>query len=86
MGTIARIFVTYRPLRFFTYVSVGFALPGWPLGPRFVYHYVNGQSSGKVQSLLPATLLIRTGFLMLVAGLLADPIGVNGKLGESAWN
>src|SRR5690606_30187168 len=81
-GTIVRIFITYRPLRFFAVVAALFTIPGLFLGGRFVYYYFAGSGEGKVQSLILAALLIGVGFLMLTVGLLADLISVNRKLLE----
>lgn len=80
--TIVRIFITYRPLRFFMFVSAVFAAPGVFLGLRFLYYYASGGGGGKVQSLILAALLIGIAFLMLMVGLLADLISVNRKLLE----
>jgi glycosyltransferase involved in cell wall biosynthesis len=80
--TIFRIFITYRPLRFFVCAALLFALPGIVLGLRFLYHYVAGEGQGMVQSLLLATLLVGIGFLLAVVGLLADLIAVNRNLLE----
>jgi glycosyltransferase involved in cell wall biosynthesis len=82
VGTIFRIFITYRPFRFFATVSFLFAVPGTLLGLRFLYHYAAGQGQGMIQSLILATLLVGIAFLLFVAGLLADLIAVNRNLLE----
>ena len=82
IGTIFRIFITYRPFRFFGTLAFLFVLPGAALGLRFLYYYVAGEGQGMIQSLLLATLLIGVAFLLLVAGLLADLISVNRNLLE----
>ena len=56
------------------------ALAGAALGVRFVYFYLNGQGTGKVQSLILAAILIIVGFQILVTGLVADLVGFNRKL------
>ncbi len=80
--TIFRIFITYRPFRFFTIAAFVFALPGVALGVRFLYHYLLGQGEGMIQSLLLAVLLIGIGFVLVVVGLLADLIAVNRNMLE----
>jgi glycosyltransferase involved in cell wall biosynthesis len=82
MATMLRIFVIYRPLRFFSYIAAVFILPGVLLGLRFTVHYFAGHGQGMVQSLILAALLIGLGFLMAIVGLLADMISVNRKLLE----
>ena len=88
--TILRIFITYRPFRFFAFqgvVSSGF---GFLLGLRFLFFYFTGRGSGHVQSLILAALLLGVGFFLIVAGVLADLIAVNRKMLEDLkwrlWN
>ncbi len=79
---IARIFVTYRP--FATLCAIGgfsFA-SGLLISGRFLYFYLSGDGSGHVQSLILAALLLGGGFLLGVAGIIADLISVNRKLLE----
>jgi hypothetical protein len=49
---------------------------------RFLVFYVSGEGSGHIQSLLLGTMLMGTGFLLIVVGLLADLTAVNRKLLE----
>lgn len=79
---IVRIFATYRPFRFFMVLGVVPFLLGCLLGFRFLYHYVMGQGSGMVQSLILAALLIGSALLMWALAFLADLISVNRKLLE----
>jgi glycosyltransferase involved in cell wall biosynthesis len=80
--TIVRIFITYRPLRFFATVGALVFLAGFLIGGRFAYYYVVDGGEGHVQSLILASLLMSTGFVVLVTGILADLISVNRKLLE----
>jgi hypothetical protein len=57
-------------------------LAGVALGMRFVYFYIIGQGSGKIQSLILAAILLIVGFQILLIGLLADLIGFNRKILE----
>jgi len=83
VSTIVRIFMTYRPFRFFAIPGiVSFGL-GLLIGLRFLYFYLTGPGSGHIQSLILAALLLGTGFFLGVVGLLADLISVNRKLLEN---
>lgn len=80
--TIIRIFMTYRPLRFFAIPGViSFSL-GMLISLRFLYFYLTGNGSGHIQSVVLAALLLGTGFFLCVVGLIADLIAVNRKLME----
>lgn len=80
--TIWRIYVAYRPLRFFVLAGLLTFLPGLLLGLRFVYFWSQGEGEGKVQSLILAALLMGAGFFLGTVGILADLIAVNRKLLE----
>jgi glycosyltransferase involved in cell wall biosynthesis len=80
--TIIRIFITYRPLRFFAWVGSSIFLIGFLIGIRFVISYFSDGGTGHVQSLILASLLMSMGFIVLITGILADLISVNRKLLE----
>ena len=80
--TILRIFIVYRPLRFFTALGGVLFLGGFAIGARFLTFYLWGEGAGHIQSLILAALLMGIGFQVLVAGILADLIAVNRKLLE----
>ncbi len=80
--TIIRIFMTYRPFRFFAVPGIISFTLGMLISLRFLYFYFTGNGSGHVQSLILAALLLGTGFFLSVVGLLADLISVNRKLLE----
>jgi glycosyltransferase involved in cell wall biosynthesis len=75
--TIVRIFVTYRPLRFFAALGLLSLTPGLMLGFRFLWIYATVGGKGHVQSLILAGLLIGNGCLLLVVALIVDLIAVN---------
>lgn len=80
--TILRIFMTYKPFRFFALPgSVLFAF-GLLISLRFVYYFVTQGRAGHVQSLILAALLMGGGFFLVVIGLVADLIAVNRQLLE----
>jgi glycosyltransferase involved in cell wall biosynthesis len=80
--TMLRIFITYRPLRFFATQGALLAGAGILIGLRFMYFYVAEGGAGHVQSLILAAILIMLGFFLIVVGLLADLIAVNRQLLE----
>jgi glycosyltransferase involved in cell wall biosynthesis len=80
--TMLRIFMTYKPFRFFAFPGALLFGVGFLIGLRFVYYFVTGTGGGHVQSLILAALLMGTGFFLGVIGLMADLISVNRKLLE----
>ncbi len=80
--TILRIFVIYRPFRFFG--TLGFILfgTGFLIGLRFLWYYLSGDGTGHIQSLVLASVLLVTGFQTLLVALLADLLAANRKLLE----
>lgn len=82
VGTMLRIFITYRPLRFFSLLAILFIVPGFALGLRFIYYFLHGHGQGNIQSLILTAMLIMIGFMMLVIGVIADLVSVNRKLLE----
>jgi len=58
LATIFRVFVIYRPLSFFFWLSALLAFPGLCIGIRFLFFYAHGDSSGHVQSLILASLML----------------------------
>jgi glycosyltransferase involved in cell wall biosynthesis len=80
--TIIRVYVTYKPFRFFTYCGAAVALPGIMVGLAFLVRYISGSGQGHVQSLILAGLLMGCGFVLFIAGFLADLLSVNRALLE----
>ncbi|MBX3131819.1 MAG: glycosyltransferase family 2 protein [Gemmatimonadaceae bacterium] len=80
--TIIRIFMTYRPFAFFAVPGAAIFGVGFAIGVRFLLYYFAGSGSGHLQSLLLGTLLLGTGFFLVVVGLVADLIAVNRSLLE----
>jgi glycosyltransferase involved in cell wall biosynthesis len=80
--TIGRIFVTYRPLRFFLAVSALLCVAGCLIGVRFLFEFARGHGQGHVQSLILAAILMIGSMLFFMLGLLADLISVNRRLLE----
>ncbi len=82
LGTILRIFVTYRPLRTFAAIGSVFLVIGVAIGVRFLAFYAAGHGSGHIQSLILAAIVSVMGFQILVLGVVADIISVNRRLLE----
>ena len=84
INTILRIFMTYQPLAFFRIPGmISFGI-GLLFGLRFLYFYlVTRTSSGHIQSLILAAVLLILGVLLFTFGLMADLISVNRKLLEN---
>ncbi len=83
--TILRIFITYRPLRFFLWVGALPLLIGVILGLRWLWLYIfDFETSGRTHlpSLIAAAVCTLTGFLLWVVGVVGDLIAVNRKLLE----
>ncbi|MFH0805601.1 MAG: glycosyltransferase family 2 protein [Patescibacteria group bacterium] len=80
--TILRVVLIYKPLKiFFIFGSVCFCL-GSLLSLRYLYFYFIGITSGHIQSLILASILISIGVIVIVMGLLADLINTNRKIIE----
>jgi len=80
--TILRIFITYKPLRFFLWLG---ALPftaGFLLGVRWIWLYTEDPTRARTPSLILAAILILIGVQMWCMGAVADVIAVNRKLLE----
>ena len=80
--TILRIFVVYKPVRFFyTLGSIPFFL-GFLLCVRWVILYMMGTTRTHIPSLVLAAILLLMGFQLFVFGIFADLLSVNRKLME----
>jgi len=80
--TILRVFVIYRPLTLFLWLSVLLTTIGVALGIRYLAFFIAGDGGGHVQSLILAALCLMLGGLSFMIGLIADLIATNRKLLE----
>jgi len=80
--TIIRMFIVYRPFRFFAFIAGLFLITGIILGARFLYFYLTVGGSGHIQSLILSSILILTGVQTGLIGVLADLAAINRKLLE----
>lgn len=82
ISSILRAYALYRPLRVFSTIGGVLLVVGSALGIRFLYYYFAQQSSGHIQSLILAAILLIVGFQVLLIGILADLISANRKILE----
>jgi glycosyltransferase involved in cell wall biosynthesis len=80
--TIVRIFVVYKPFLFFFTIGAFLFLIGAMLGLRFMYFYFGGDSTGHIQSLILASILLGIGTQTILVAFIADMLAVNRKLLE----
>jgi glycosyltransferase involved in cell wall biosynthesis len=80
--TIVRIFIVYRPFRFFGSIGAILFGTGFLIGMRFMWFYCNSQGSGHIQSLILASVLLGMGFQTLCIAVIADLLSANRKLLE----
>jgi glycosyltransferase involved in cell wall biosynthesis len=80
--TIVRIFVIYRPFRFFCTIGTVLFSLGFLIGARFLYFYINGDGYGHIQSLVLASTLLLMGFFTFLVAFVADLLGANRRLLE----
>lgn len=80
--TMLRMFIIYRPFRFFIIIGTVFLLLGFILGVRFLYYYTAGSGQGHIQSLILAAILLLTGVQVSLIAVLAELISINRKLIE----
>jgi glycosyltransferase involved in cell wall biosynthesis len=82
MVTIFRIFVVYKPFRFFMGVGLVLFLIGTVTGLRFLYYFFAESGEGHIQSLILSSILIGIGFQTVMGAFLADLLSVNRRLLE----
>ena len=80
--TIVRIFMAYRPFRFFAVPGALLLSLGMLISLRFLYFFFTSRGAGHVQSLILSALLMGVGLFLMMVGLLADLTAVNRKLLE----
>ncbi len=80
--TIVRIFVVYKPFRFFMSIAVVLFAIGFLIGLRFLYFYFTGEGTGHMQSIVLAGVLMGMGVQTGLIAFVADLLGVNRRLLE----
>lgn len=82
MFTMIRMFIIYRPFRFFSILAGLFLVLGFLIGLRFLYYYFGGSGAGHIQSLILSAILIITGVQVAVIAVLSELMSINRKLLE----
>lgn len=82
IGTIIRVFVIYRPFRFFATIGTVLFTVGFFIGLRFLFKWFGGEGTGHVQSLILASSLLVIGFHTILIAFVADLLAANRKLLE----
>ncbi|MBR6163695.1 glycosyltransferase family 2 protein [bacterium] len=80
--TLTRMFIIYRPFRFFAIIGGLIFLSGLAVLTRFMFLYFSGHGNGHIQSLVIASILLIIGFQTGLFGIIADLLGINRKLIE----
>lgn len=80
--TIVRIFVVYRPFRFFASIGVFLFLSGLIIGLRFLWFFFAGRGEGHIQSLILAGVLLAMGFQTILVAFITDLLAANRKMLE----
>ena len=81
--SIVLIYSMYQPLRVCLSIGAVVFSAGFALGARFCVDYLQGDSAGKLPSLVIGAVLMLVGCQTAVTGLLADLIGRNRQLSEA---
>ncbi len=82
LATMLRMYVMYRPLRFFFALGAVLTLIGMLPVLRFMYAYFTVGGAGHIQSLVLGGTLLLMGFAAFIVGLVADIINFNRQLIE----
>jgi glycosyltransferase involved in cell wall biosynthesis len=80
--TIIRVFVIYRPFRFFASIGITLFMLGFAIGLRFLYKWLTVDYDGHIQSLILASSLLIIGFHTILIAFVADLLSANRKLME----
>ena len=82
LATILRVFVIYKPLKFFAFFGAIFTLAGVIAGARFLWYLFEDNGEGHIQSVIFCALCIIAGLLLFMMGVIGDLIATNRKLLE----
>ena len=80
--TMFRMFIVYRPFRFFAICGALLIILGLILSIRFLYFFAIGDGSGHIQSLIFASVFLLSGVQTGLIAVLAELISINRKLIE----
>ena len=82
ISTIIRIFVVYKPFRFFMIIGLLLLAVGFGVSARFLYFFMTSGGAGHLQSLILASILVGTGVQVVLVAFLSDLLSVNRRLLE----
>ena len=80
--TMLRMFIVYRPFRFFIICALIALFIGLVLSGRFLYFYLIGDGKGHIQSLIFSAIFLLTGVQTALIAVLAELVSINRKLIE----
>ena len=81
---IIRVYAMYRPLKVFSGIGTIFLIIGLIPMIRFLFDYVQGGATGKIQSLIIGGILLSLSFNCFALGIIGDLMGKNRNLIEQA--
>lgn len=82
MKTAIRMFIVYRPFRFFISIACLLGILGLFLIARFGYYYLLGDGNGHIQSLIMSAILLISAVQLAVIAVVGDLLAINRKLLE----
>ena len=82
MKTTIRMFIVYRPFRFFITIAGMLAFLGLIVVARFLYYYFMGNGNGHIQSLILAAILLISSVQMGIIAIIGDLLSINRKIME----
>ncbi len=82
VATMVRIFVVYKPFRFFMGLGASVFSLGLIISLRYLYFFIVGSGDGHIQSLILSSVLLGAGFQIVLVAFLADLQSVNRRLLE----
>lgn len=82
MKTTIRMFIVYRPFRFFITIAFILGILGIGLVARFLYFYLQGSGNGHIQSLIFASVFLISAVQVGIIAILGDLLSINRKLIE----
>ena len=80
MKTTIRMFIVYRPFRFFITIAALLGLFGTGLVFRFLYFYFQGSGNGHIQSLIFAAVFLISSVQVAIIAIIGDLLSINRKL------
>lgn len=84
-STIVRAYTMVKPLSTFFFLAGLLGTAGLIIGVRFLYYYfAEPDTSGHIQSLILAAILLLSAVMTAVTGMMADLVGANRKMLEDA--